>query len=462
MILNMFEETSIRNEQLPLEWQSQNSLDDLSKYLQLNWELRNSIYKDKESTTQQSFLKFVGQKGIRTNNYIGTIVFKGHQLNIFPKMFREAENDNSTENLDTNHLMKNLIQWLDYCTSSNYPYVNITSDLVEENNLKDLFVTLYVKYVKSTIDRSLFYMYESKIDDRNNIRGTINFQNYICKKLPTGQAHKFECNYTEFVVDNQINRIIKYVCKLLMKQAKISNKRIIRDILIKLNDVADFSYTPNDCDGVRLNNSQVHYKIIMSLSKMFLLNKVSSYTVDRSEAFCFLFPTELLFEGFIGGYIQALFKDKAKVRLQASEMTLVDDIVYAGESYGKAFTLRHDILVEHEDVGLFILDTKYKMTDRFEGNHELKRSITSKVSQSDLYQIREYAAKRGISNAYLVYPMFRFEEEEVHMPKLEGEIEIENEKFTITVHLVRVPFVFEENIDATKEMLSRTIERIFV
>ena len=51
---------------------------------------------------------------------------------------------------------------------------------------------------------------------------------------------------------------------------------------------------------------------------MFLLNSTSTYTVDNAESFCFLFPTELLFEGFIGGLIQDVIGGQGKVRLQAS------------------------------------------------------------------------------------------------------------------------------------------------
>ena len=53
------------------------------------------------------------------------------------------------------------------------------------------------------------------------------------------------------------------------------------------------------------------------MSKMFLLNKMSNYTVDTNESFCFLFPTDLLFEGFIGGFLKEVLQDVGgKVHLQ--------------------------------------------------------------------------------------------------------------------------------------------------
>lgn len=461
MILNYYEEMVIKNRKLPVEWQSQYALDELSRFLQLNWEQRESFYKDKEKTTRQQFVQFIGQKGIRTNNYVGTIVFKGQQLNIFPKVFKESENDSDKDDLQIGHLMKNLVQWLEYCTRINYPYISIASELENVNDLRELFITLYVRYVKAALDRGLFYRYEDKRDDCSNIKGTINIQDYVCRKIPNGKYHKFDCTYSEFEFDNQVNRILKNTCKILINETSKANQKILRHVLMKLNDVTDVNCTPHDCDKIRLSKSHNQYRVIISMSKMFLLNKTSTYNINNTESFCFLFPTELLFEGFIGGYIQTLLEGEAKVRIQASELSLVDDIIYAGSSYGKAFTLKHDILIEHKEKGLFILDTKYKTIERFEGNEEFKKSIVSKVSQDDLYQVREYAARRGIKDAYLLYPMFRFEEEEPFIPKLEGQIEVDGVKHNITVHLVRLPFVFEEEVEVTKMVLARTINKIF-
>lgn len=82
------------------------------------------------------------------------------------------------------------------------------------------------------------------------------------------------------------------------------------------------------------------------MSKMFLLNKMTNYTVNSHESFCFLFPTELLFEGFIGGFIQDFLDNyRGKVRLQQSDMHLIEDVIYNGRSLGAAFAMRHDIVV---------------------------------------------------------------------------------------------------------------------
>lgn len=120
-MLNYYEESLIRNHRLPAQWQSQSALDELADFLQQNWEQRTAFYDDGQIRTRQQFLGFSGQRGIRTKNYIGTISFKGQQLNIFPKVFRTERDDNETQDLSTKHLMHNLVQWLQYCRVIDYP-----------------------------------------------------------------------------------------------------------------------------------------------------------------------------------------------------------------------------------------------------------------------------------------------------------------------------------------------------
>jgi len=459
-VLNCFEESQIKNRKLPQEWQDQSSLDELSEFLQLNWEQRSVFFDDGEITSRQQYIGFTGSKGIRTNNYVGTIAFKGQQLNIFPKVFREDKDDTDTDELDLSHLMKNLVQWLQYCNRIDYPFISISSELEDSEDLRELFITLYLHYVKRALDHGSFYRYEEKTEDLSVIKGHIDFKDYINHKIPNGLSNKFQCSFSEFEFDNAVNRIIKYTCKGLMNETtSTENKKIIRNILIRLNEVSDERCVPSDCDGIRLSKLHRQYAVILSMSKMFLLNQTTTYKIDNQQSFCFLFPTELLFEGFIGGFISEVLEDAARVRLQASELTLISDVSYDGQSFGKAFTMKHDILVEHKEHGLFILDTKYKHMSRFEGNNELMNSITHEVSQGDLYQVIEYAAHRDIDTAYLLYPMYRYEPDEPTDVVLKRQSVSGKE---IYVHVVRLPFIFEEDSpDMTIDSLKSAINKIF-
>lgn len=459
MVINRYEESQIKNSKLPLGWQSQGVLDELAEFLQQNWEQRAVFYEDGKVDSRQQFLGFTNQGGVRTKNYIGTVVFKGEQLNIFPKMFRTEADDQDYEELTQNHLMSNLVKWLEYCNKMAYPFINISSELDDAENLKSLFISLYVGYVRSALDRGLYYRYVDETEDISCIKGKFDIKDYFINKIPNGQAEKFKCTYSNFEFDNEINRIIKCTCKLLFNDASRRNQKLIRNILVRLNEVSDVNCKPSDCDRVRLSKMHSNYRVIISMSKMFLLNKTSTFAVDNSDSFCFLFPTELLFEGFIGGFLQEIIEeDGGKVSLQKSDMSLIDEIHIGDQIFGSAFTMRHDIFVELKGK-CFILDTKYKQIERFEGDTEnALRVVREEPSQTDINQVCEYARKRGLSDVFLLYPQYRYEEIDSLRPM--GKSKSHGNGLDINIHFVRLPFIFEDDEESIKQNLASVIRSI--
>lgn len=458
MVLDRYEYSKIANAKLPSSWQSQMALDELADFLQQNWEQRFVFYEDGEVKSQQQFLDFVGSGGIRTKKYIGTIVFKGEQLNIYPRVFSTDKEDHDTDDLTQKHMLFNLVKWIEYCNKLDYPFINISSELNDAEDLKELFITLYIGYVRSALERSLYYQYVEETEDCTSIKGKFDFKDYLVTKLPNGQAEKFKCTYSNFEFDNKVNRIIKYTCKQLISITSKRNQKTLRTILTRLNEASDVKCNPNDCNNIRLSKMHRNYGIIISMSKMFLLNKMSNYSIDTNESFCFLFPTDVLFEGFIGGFMKEVIRGiGGKVRLQESRMSLVEKIIYKGETSGAAFTMRHDILVElHGKV--FVLDTKYKEMTRFEDNPEYKETISIETKQGDLYQVLEYARKRDIADVYLLYPMYRYEEKEEEFPVAVSE----SPSGDINVHFIRMPFIFEEETEErTRQQLTDVILSVF-
>ena len=193
------------------------------------------------------------------------------------------------------------------------------------------------------------------------------------------------------------------------------------------------------------------------MSKMFLLNKTTDYNLDTQDSFCFMFPTDLLFEGFIGGYLQHILRKDAKVTLQASEVSLVDRIRLGDQEFAQAFVMRHDILVEHKEKGIFILDTKYKEVSRFDGNADFREDLINDVNSGDLYQVLTYAVSRGLDKVFLLYPQFRFEEKEPNPAILEKMVEVGGQRSKIYIHAARIPFVFEDDDEITNQRLRESL-----
>lgn len=84
---------------------------------------------------------------------------------------------------------------------------------------------------------------------------------------------------------------------------------------------------------------------------------------------------------------------------------------------------------------------------RFEDNPDYRESISNEVKQGDMYQVLEYARKRNIEDVYLLYLMYRYEDKEEEFPVAISESSSGN----INVLFIRLPFIFEEDEDKTKE-----------
>jgi hypothetical protein len=69
----------------------------------------------------------------------------------------------------------------------------------------------------------------------------------------------------------------------------------------------------------------------------------------------------------------------------------------------------------------------------------------------------EYARKRNIEDVYLLYPMYRNEDREEDFPIAVSE----SPQGNINVHFIRMPFVFEENVENTKRQLVDVVKGIF-
>ena len=144
------------------------------------------------------------------------------------------------------------------------------------------------------------------------------------------------------------------------------------------------------------------------------------------------------------------------------DSTEFDEVIYRGVSLGKAITMRHDILVKHKEKGVFVLDTKYKELSRFSDSDadEIKTIVQREADTSDIYQMITYARTRSLHDVYLLYPLFREEDLETYKPPV-GINKDDNKENPIRVHIVRLPFVFEENIETTKENLKKVLLNIF-
>jgi 5-methylcytosine-specific restriction enzyme subunit McrC len=347
---------------------------------------KSTFYNDVENKIEtQRFIQFLNKsKTLKSNKYVGVIHYEGETINLLPKIFY---NGSKPDNHTVKAINKHILWWLSYCRKLKFP--NYLSGLNSEKaDFFEILIYLFSKYTRELLNNSIYQQYTEVKKEMSFVKGSINFNTYIKDNLSRGRNHKVSCEFDAFEIDNEFNRGIKFVSKLLLSNTKDSqSKRLLRDILFILDEVKDVSISGEKMQRMSFNPMFKDFETIRDYCVLFLNNSVSFNYKNSLKLFAFLLPMEYVFEDFIFGFIDKEIEDiKAKDQ---------DRSKYLTES--NKFQLKPD-LVLHYDNRKIIADTKYKIV--YEDSNDPKNGI----SQTDLYQMIAYAIRHKVNEVVLFYP----------------------------------------------------------
>ena len=381
-VINLFEYQN--KEKVP------KSLDGLDEFLDDIWINRekNSFYskpEDNRIETQQ-FLQLLHKSGeIKSNKYVGVIHFNGQRINLLPKIFFDANKDCSVT--ETNQMQNHILWWLSYCRKIKFPNYQ-TSLGSQQSDFFEVLIYLFSKYTRELLSNSIYQQYQEVSSELPFMKGRLNTNEYINQNLSTGRWHKLNCTYDSFVLDNEFNRIIKFVTTMLFNEtSNQDSKKNLREILFILDEVTDERTTAEQCARITFNPMFGDFETVRDYCKLFLSNSVSFDYKNDLKLFAFLLPMEYVFEDFIFGFIKKELKD-ILAKSQRSDTHLDED---------KTFKLKPDLFIKTPKKSL-IADTKYKIV--YSDEKDPKKGI----SQTDLYQMLAYAVRFDIDEIILFYP----------------------------------------------------------
>ncbi|MFC2176671.1 McrC family protein [Bacteroidota bacterium] len=366
------------------------SFDGLEGFLDDVWKNRekSSFYMDSEEkrVESQRFLDFLHKSGqVKSTKYVGVIHFNGQKINLLPKIFF----DGKTEYGETEvcQMQNHILWWLSYCRKIKFPNYQASMGSMK-SDFFEVLIYLFAKYTRELLNNSIYQQYEEVDRELSFIKGRLNTNEYIRENLSTGRWHKLNCTYDAFVMDNQFNRIIKFVTNQLFGvTGNAETKKHLREILFILDEVSDVPATASQCASIQFNPMFKDFETVRDYCYLFLSNSVSFNYKNELKLFAFLLPMEYVFEDFIFGFID---KELEEVRAKAQRSdTHLDE--------GKAFNLKPDL---HLIVGSksVIADTKYKIV--YSDEKDPKKGI----SQNDLYQMLAYAVRFKVEEIILFYP----------------------------------------------------------
>lgn len=363
--------------------------DDLEVFLDDIWSKRekSSYYFNEEDNRveQQRFMQFLHKsKTLKSNKYVGVIHFEGETINLLPKIFYKGKD---SEAYEVNAINKHILWWLSYCRKLKFP--NYLSGLNSEKaDFFEILIYLFSKYTRELLNNSIYQKYTEVNKELSFVKGRVDFNAYINNNLSRGRNHMISCQFDAFEVDNEFNRCVKFVSKLLLSTTKEpQSKRFLSDILFILDEVQDVNISADKMKRMSFNPMFSDFETIRDYCVLFLDNSVSFNYKNDLKLFAFLLPMEYVFEDFIFGFID---KEVSSINAKAQ-----DTSKYLAEC--NKFQLKPDLLLAFDNRKI-IADTKYKIV--YDDVTDSKNGI----SQSDLYQMLSYAVRFKVNEVVLFYP----------------------------------------------------------
>jgi len=366
------------------------SFQSLEDFLDVIWNKREKtgFYYNEETDKLevQQFIQFISKtQELKSNKYVGIIHFEGQRINLFPKIFFDADKDYSS--LEINAIHNHILWWLSYCRKIKFPNYQTSLGSLK-SDFFEILIYLFSKFTRDLLSHAIYQQYEEVESELSFIKGRLNTNEYVHENIAKGKWHKLNCTYDAFVIDNKFNRIIKYVATLLFNATSSSeNKKNLREILFIFDEVSDVRATAEECSSIRFNPIFGSFETVRDYCYLFLKNSISIEYRNDLKLFAFLLPMEYVFEDFIFGFI-----DK-----EIGEITAKSQITSKYLDQGENYNLRPDLLLELDSKKI-IADTKYKII--YQDANDSKNGI----SQGDLYQMMAYAMRFKINEIKLFYP----------------------------------------------------------
>lgn len=328
-----------------------------------------------ENEEKAQYLKITTKKGfgkvLQAQNFVGVIQTKdGTTIEILPKI-KEISNQAAR-----NIVLKMLK------TLKDSPFKTLEHAHLKSENLPllEIFIAMFLDELSQLIKKGIKSDYIAKEENSPFLKGKLKINEQI--KYNTIHKERFFVVYDEFSNDRVENRLIKTTLHYLYKKShSTKNQQRIREFLFVFDDILCSHDIKNDFTKITSNRQMKAYEQTLLWCKTFLLgNSFSPYKGD-DLAFALLFDMNLLFESYVGAYLQ---KQGLNVSLQDKQHHLVE--------VPKKFALRPDIVVTHYDETI-IADTKWKCIKE-----------EKDINQADMYQLFAYGIKYKNKKLFLIYP----------------------------------------------------------
>jgi len=471
-IINLYEYQNKEKNPILSESGDFEKQNDFEAFLDEIWNLRKESsfcsaneeenYYDRDLNSEQKFISFLkNRREIKSRKYVGVIKYEDTLINLYPKIFYKK----NSSKIDQTIINKSIFWWLSYNRKFRFPKYVLSQKRFPTRNFLEIFIYLYSVYTKKTLSNIVYQSYQDVSREIKYMKGRLDIKSYVNEGMVTGNWQKMFCTYDSFEIDNQFNRIIKYVSKMLLNISRYDeNKQLLKDIIFILDEVEDVNIDVNDCNKVQLNPLFSDLELVLDYCKLFL-SHCSAYSFKNEfKLYAFLIPMETIFEEFLYGFIKEhkedIFENCTSVKIEYQK----GDKYLATVNDENVFKLIHDMLITFDKEGKrhsVIIDSKYKLTYTEDKTTSRAEKLKNGVSQSDMYQMASYAIRRKCNELFLMYPKTIDDKDNICRFKIKDAFTEDMEESTIiNINIKKIPIIVWNEVVDAKQKLIENLKRI--
>lgn len=330
--------------------------------------------------------------GVRAFQYVGVIhVDKTLSIEILPKMYRPT--DTSVDERRTS--IDNLFFMLDYCGQINLPHSTASQLNRTRGSFFETLIYLFASDLMDCIQNSAHHEYIEHEENLPYIKGKLLLSQHL--KYNAINQSNFYLRSDEFTTDNQLNRVLKYVSKMLLAATNNHRNRVLLGQIVSIfDDVSDARITLQNAEKIQLTRLNIRFDQSLKLSKLFLSSQSLQLNASNYDSFTFLIDMNTLFEEFIATALSKAVNKYGDAEVHIKTQGPLKYFVERTQHDDRGISLmKPDISVLRHDTVVSIIDTKYKL---------LAEDRKLGVSEKDLYQMYAYAKKYKTDDITLLYP----------------------------------------------------------
>ena len=261
--------------------------------------------------------------------------------------------------------------------------------------LLEIFVSEFLRTVEHIVKRGLRSDYRDRQDNLFALRGKLLMSPHL--RLNLFRADRFFTEHDQFSTNRPENRLLHAALRrVLLLTGTQANQKLARELDFVFADVPPSAQTRIDFQQVRLDRGMGYYNDALAWARLILDEESPLTGSGCNTAPSLLFPMEAVFESYVAKHLPRQLTPPLILKTQVRGHHMVR---HREKNW---FQMKPDLLIQHSDRNLLVLDTKWKLLDGLKANGKDKYGL----SQSDFYQLQAYGLSYldGVGDVVLIYP----------------------------------------------------------